>query len=108
VSIYIERKDTINATKFVSDLTSEEIVELYELKENGHSDRVRTRAHAILLSARGYEINEIADIFQMKKDTISSWIDNWQENGIKGLYDKPRKGATPKINEEDLEKKRDN
>ena len=44
MSIYIERKDTINATKFVSDLTSEEIVELYELKENGHSDRVRTRA----------------------------------------------------------------
>jgi len=37
----------------------------------------------------------------MKRDTISSWIDNWQENGIKGLYDKPRKGATPKINEED-------
>ena len=29
---------------------------------------------------------------------------NWQKNGIEGLYDKPRKGTTPKINEKDLEK----
>jgi transposase len=94
----------MNATKFVSDLTSEEITELFELKVNGHNDRVRTRAHAIILSAKGYEINEIADIFLVKRDTVSSWIDNWQKNGIEGLYDKPRKGTTPKINEGDLEK----
>jgi len=76
----------MNATKFVSDLTSEEITELFELKVNGHNDRVRTIAHAIILSAKGYEINKIADIFLVKRDTVSSWIDNWQKNGIDVSY----------------------
>jgi transposase len=93
----------MNATKFVQDLTLDETIELYELKENGYSDRIRTRAHAIILSARGYSITEIAEIFQVKRDTVSSWIDNWIVSGIEGLFDKARKGATPKINAEDLE-----
>ena len=79
MSIYIERIDTMNATKFVSDLTSDEITDLLDLKANGHNDRVRTRVHAIILSAKDYEINEIADIFLVKRDTVSSWIDNWQK-----------------------------
>jgi transposase len=94
----------MNPKKFVPDLTIDEINELFELKENGSSDRIRTRAHAIILSARGYDIAEIAEIFQLKRDTVSSWIDRWNINGIKGLFDKPRKGTTPKITENDLEK----
>ena len=43
----------MNATKFVQVLTLDETIELYELKENGYSDRIRTRDHAIILSARG-------------------------------------------------------
>ncbi|ETR65372.1 MAG: transposase, partial [Candidatus Magnetoglobus multicellularis str. Araruama] len=93
----------MNATKFVSDLSNSEINELFELKENGNSDRVRTRAHAIILSARGYSITEIAEIFQLKRDTVSAWIDRWNSNGIKGLFDKPGKGSKPKINEKELE-----
>ena len=93
----------MNATKFVSDLTIDETIELYELKQNGDTDRIRTRAHAIILSARAYSIAEIAEIFQVKRDTVSSWIDKWSKSGIKGLFDKARKGATPKINAEDLE-----
>ncbi|KPA18593.1 transposase [Candidatus Magnetomorum sp. HK-1] len=90
-------------TKFVSDLTKDEIAELYDFKQNGNCDRVRTRAHAIILSARGYSIDEIADIFQVKRDTVSSWIDNWESNGIKGLFDKVRNGAPTKINAQELE-----
>lgn len=94
----------MNPKKFVSDLTINEINELFELKENGNSDRIRTRAHAIILNARGYSITEIAEIFQLKRDTVSSWIDRWNVKGIQGLFDKPRKGSPPKITEDDLEK----
>lgn len=62
------------------------------------------RCHCILLSARGYSIKEIADIFQVYRDTVSSWIDRWEESGIDGLSDMPRNGRPPILTEEEEKK----
>jgi transposase len=62
------------------------------------------RAHSILLSARGYAIEEIADIYKVHRDTVSSWLDRWEQSGFDGLPDKSRSGRPPILSEEELEK----
>ena len=74
------------------------------LHENGANHRIRMRAHSILLSARGYAIEEIADIYKVHRDTVSSWLDRWEESGFDGLQDKSRSGRPPILSEEELEK----
>jgi len=62
------------------------------------------RAHSILLSARGYTIEEIADIYNVYRDTVSSWFDRWEQSGFKGLTDKSRSGRPPILTKEEREK----
>ncbi len=72
--------------------------------ENSTNHRIRIRSHSILLSAGGYTIEETADVFQVKRDTVSSWIDRWEKSGISGLADLPRSGRLPILTEEEREK----
>ncbi len=65
------------------------------LYENDVNHRIRMRAHSILLSAKGYTIEIIADIFQAARDTVSSWIDRWEQSGVNGLSDLPSGGRPP-------------
>ncbi len=68
---------------------------------NNANHRIRMRCHCILLSERGYAIKEIADIFQVNRDTVTSWIDRWEKSGIDGLADMPRSGRPPILTEEE-------
>ncbi len=74
------------------------------LHENGDKHKARIRAHSILLSARGYTIEEIADIYDVHRDTVSSWSDRWDQSGIKGLSDMPSGGRPPVLTEKEREK----
>ena len=47
---------------------------------------VRERAHAVLLSTKGYSLAQIADVFDVQYQTISRWVDDWELSGIRGLY----------------------
>ena len=69
-----------------------------KLNKNSSSARVRTRAHAILLSSEGFTIEELMEIFHVKRDTISRWLNNWEQYNFEGLQDKMRKGRTPTLN----------
>ncbi len=71
------------------------------LYANGVNHRIRMRAHSILLSAKGYTIEIIADIFQAARDTVSSWIDRWEQSGVNGLSDLPRSGRPPLLTDEE-------
>ena len=88
------------ATKFVSALSPDQLQHLEDLAERDAVRRVRMRAHSILLSSRGSSIDEIARIYRVHLDTVSSWIDNFEHLGVDGLRDKPRSGGPPKLNEE--------
>jgi transposase len=88
--------------KFIS-LDSEQTFQLEQLMKNDSSARARMRAHAILLSSRGFSITEIATVFQVKFDTVSVWLDAWQQYGLSGLYDDPRSGAPQKLTDDELE-----
>ena len=81
--------------KFVKTLTQEDYSELVENHQKSENFRVRNRAHAILLSFEKYPIDEIAVICGVHRNTISRWIERWNEFGLKGLRDVEKDGRPP-------------
>jgi hypothetical protein len=49
----------------MSKLNKYQILQLKQLWQNGSSARIRKRAHGILLSSKGYNIDDIADILEV-------------------------------------------
>lgn len=88
--------------KLVSALTQEQRTALELLHLNGATTRQRQRAHAVLLSADGYSLEQLAGILRADRDTISGWLDAWHRRGLEGLGDAPKSGRPRKI-EADLE-----
>jgi len=83
--------------KFVQPLTPAEAELLRQFRKSGLTQRERERAHALLLSARGYTREQLADIFDVDNDTISGWIDRWHERGLDALADAPKSGRPSKL-----------
>jgi transposase len=94
------------ATKFVEPLTDVERQRLKEIHKTDASWRTRMRAHAILLSEKGFELNQLATIFDTDRDAISQWLDWWAKYGFEGLSDDPRSGRPPILANEAKKTKR--
>jgi transposase len=58
--------------------------------------RVALRAQMVLLSARGYTVPQIAEVFDVGEDVVRTWLHHFQERGPDGLADQPRPGRPPK------------
>jgi len=87
--------------KTVSPLTDSDQEELYRLIREDSSPRVRMRAEAILLSARGYSIREISDLKGKNFITVSRWLDQWAERGIDGILEGEGRGRPKQLTEEE-------
>jgi len=79
-------------------LTLEKAIELKERMLASKDSREIGRCRAMLLSHKGYSINDLADIFEVDRDTITNWINRYEFEGISGLKDEPRSGRPPKLN----------
>ena len=60
-------------------LTSPQQQQLAHLYKTSQDHRERQRAQALLLSHRNYTIPNLADLFEVDRDTVSRWMDRWQE-----------------------------
>ncbi len=89
--------------KFVSKLKEEQIKELNEVIKDCQKVQSRRRAQAILLSGQNYSIDEIAKIVNVNRNTVSIWIDKWEQEGLIGLEDKPRCGSPSILTESEKE-----
>jgi transposase len=87
--------------RYVPPLTTEQYEKLQDIINNDTSSRARSRAHSIILSSEGFPINDIAKIFHVDRDTISSWFTDWEQQSFAGLYDQPRSGRPPKLTAEE-------
>lgn len=58
------------------------------------------RRWMIVLSARGFTAQQIAEIQGVADVTVYKWLDRFDEGGPEGLYDREREGRPPKIDEE--------
>ena len=90
--------------RYVRLLTESQRHTLAEIMKHDATPRARVRAHGILLSAQGRKIKEIAQIYQVDRDTVATWIKKWEQHGVASLYEKPRSGRPPKLTlaEQDL------
>ncbi|MEY3808261.1 MAG: hypothetical protein RI893_1237 [Pseudomonadota bacterium] len=55
------------------------------------------RAQAVLLSSEGFKLKELTTIFSVCRQTTSTWLHSWEENGICGLMDDLRSGRPCKL-----------
>lgn len=69
-----------------------------ELKRLAHREvgRVSERIRMILLSSKGYSVPQISDIFECDQTSVRTWIERFEAEGAKGLYDHPRCGRPHK------------
>lgn len=86
-------------TKFVKLLTPAQREQLQAIMKSTAPQRTRMRAHAVLLSARRYSLDQIADIYQVDRDRVSQWLEWWEAEHVAGLDDDPRSGRPPKLTE---------
>jgi transposase len=87
--------------RYVRLLTESQRHTLAEIMHHEAIPRARVRAHGILLSAQGMKIKEIAKIYQVDRDTVATWITQWEQHGVASLYDKPRSGRPRKLTPEE-------
>jgi transposase len=78
--------------KFVAPLHDTEIQTLTDMQRFHPSSRARMRAPGILLSHQGFALRRIAAVYQVSRYAVSAWIDRWHQDGLVGLYDRPRSG----------------
>ncbi|BDI34182.1 hypothetical protein CCAX7_62330 [Capsulimonas corticalis] len=83
--------------KFVSPLSEADQADLAAVYRSSPSYRQRQRAQAVLLSAKGFTLDQLSDIVEAESATISHWLDQWQAHGLPGLSDAPKSGRPRKI-----------
>ena len=88
-------------TRFVQPLSADQRNALQQILQTHPSFRTRSRAHAVLLSDKRYSVDQLADIFEVDRETISAWLTNWQDLGSNGLDDNPRSGRPTILNPEE-------
>jgi transposase len=82
--------------------STEKFLKLY--KKNCSLERGRDRAHALILSNKGYSIEQLSAIFEVRRATIGEWFDKWEKLGPIGLGD-ARKSGRPRVFNDSEQKK---
>ena len=78
------------------------LIYLKRKKKTSTKERVRDRAHALLLSNKGYEVQELVEVFEVRHATILDWFNKWEQD--RELCDSQKSGR-PRHFSEDEEKK---
>lgn len=76
----------------------EQLEALEELYRTTKDVRLRTRSQMMLLAAEKHLVaREIAEIVREDEPTVRRWMKRYMAEGIEGLKDAPRPGATRKV-----------
>lgn len=86
---------------FTEPLEEAEKITLREMLSNHPSPSVRMRAHAVLLSEKGFRVKALAGIFDKCRQTVSGWITSWRRDGVTGLFNASRGGRPKTLTEEE-------
>lgn len=82
-------------------LTPDQQAELTQLVRQAPAHRVRQRSQALLWSHQGMKRQQIAELFQVKADTVTAWFRRWQaQPATPHLADAPRSGRRPTLSED--------
>ena len=85
--------------RYIKGLSQETLKMLKRIYQYSKHDRVRQRAHCIQLSYKRYQISELMNIFEVSRNTIYNWLNNWDSLALVGLYERPGRGRKRLLNE---------
>ena len=88
--------------RFIQNLSESIKKQLIDIYKSHPDFPYRQRAHAILLSHRGYTINQLQDIFDVDRDTISHWLNRFERSGLEGLKNEPRAGRPAIFSDDEI------
>ena len=83
--------------RFVAPLGAEVCGQLDGLRRRGRRHRVRQRAHAVRLSAKGYPLDQIADVLAVDRDAVSRTLDRWKRGAWPPWRKEVVRAAPPKV-----------
>ncbi len=83
----------------IREPSEDERAELKRIKREAVG-RVAMRAHMMLLSDRGLSAFDIADLHDVTHPTVYKWMDRFDDEGPRGLFDRDREGRPRKIDDE--------
>ena len=76
-------------------ITNEQRWELEQVSRQAVG-RVALRAQMVLLAARSYSVPQIAVIHDCGEEVVRHWLHRYEDHGVAGLDDAPRRGRPPK------------
>lgn len=71
--------------RYINKLAPETLNMLRRIYQQSQHNLVRKRAHCLILSNQGYKISQLMSIFQVSKNTIYNWFNNWEIYQLVGL-----------------------
>lgn len=90
--------------RYIKELSEKEIEDLNNLSKSVKNNyQEQNRSKCILLSYKGYSIPQLSDIFNVTNISIYNWLDSWEKEGIKGLYNKKGRGRSKIYSKDDEE-----
>ena len=89
--------------RFIQNLSHETLNLLNRVHKQSKHHQVRQRALCIRLSFEKHTIKELMAIFNVSRSTIYNWFNNWEEEGLRGLYDYKGRGRKKLFDEEQQE-----
>lgn len=81
----------------VRPLKENELKELEYNYKNGDKHHFRLRCQGILLSNEGLSVTEIALRLKKQKDTIYSWLNSYESQGVNGLKNAKGQGVKARL-----------
>lgn len=86
--------------RFIRELNPESIKLLQRISRESKFFQVRERAKCLILSNRGFSMQELIAIFGISRKTLHNWFTRWEEQKMAGLYNQKGRGRKPKLTEE--------
>lgn len=83
--------------KYVFPLTDAENMTLHDLVKYHPSSQVRARGNVVQLSHHKTPLQVLANVSGVCRQTASIWLENWEAQGICGLFDKSGRGRKTKL-----------
>ncbi len=83
--------------RHIQNLSYESQNLLERLYKYSKKHEVRQRAKCIILSHKGFIINQLVEIFNVHLNTIYNWLNNWNDTGLLSLYNSKGQGRKLKL-----------
>lgn len=82
-------------------LSPHEVTTLQDGHKHGPQFEFRSRCLCLLLSQQQQPVKWLKDHFQVSQLTIYNWLNAWEKQGLRGLYNKAGRGRKPILTAED-------